>query len=291
MLTSALVIVLAGAAPLQAQKPQRATPTLLGTPGAAAQPPSATQPATGRPTAGKPARPTPTLGTPPSAAGQPATTAAPTTTAAPAVQPQGVGSGAPAAVAATTAGLAIEPFDEEVGELGAYARRFALQLDSTIATMVNLFRNTSGQPLTGAMEPRALSSRERDRWNRCRDLHWDLQSYASAAHDLPEAFDEAPALQRAAAALDTSLTAFQATGECDNVASMIAAPDRWAPWGQQYESGARRFYSEWYPQARDVQEKNRAFIVALNATGATGEGIPVPPAMPRNPPYAGASVR
>lgn len=286
----ATLVVVAGAVPLEAQKPLRPTPTLVGTPGAATQP-AARSPTTAQPATTKPMRASPTLGTAPAAAAP--TAAAPAPAATPAVQPQSVGPAAPAAAApgTTTAGLAIEPFDAEGGELAAYARRFTLMLDSAIVSMVAVFRNTSGQPLAGAAAPTALSQRERDRWNRCRDLHWDLQTYAASMHDLHENFEETPAVHRAAAALDSSLTALQATAECDNVASMIAAPDRWTPWGQQYATGARRFYTGWYPQVRDVQEKNRAFILALNGTREAGDRIPVPPGMPRNPPYAGASVR
>jgi len=293
MLMSVLAIVAVSATPLHGQKPLRPTPTLVGTPGAATQP-STAQPAAGQPsttrqgTAAKPVRASPTLGTPPATAQPAVTPTGPT----PLVQPQAAPSAAPAAAGTFTAGLAMDPFSEEGGgELPAYSRRFALQLDSAIALMVDVFRNTSGQPLSGATAPTALSQRERDRWNRCRDLHWDLQSYATAAHELPENFEETPALLRAAAALDSSLTALQATSECDNVASMITAPDRWTPWGQQYQASARRFYTGWYPQVREVQEHNRAFILALNGTLPAGERIAVPPAMPRNPPYAGAAVR
>jgi hypothetical protein len=270
------------AATLQAQKPPRQTPTLVGTPTTANRPATTAQPAG---TATKAARPSPTLvGTP--AAGQPA--ARPGTEQ---VQPQAARSGAPAAAPATfTAGLGIEPYTTDQ-EIYAYARRFARQLDSALVTLVGVFRNIAGQPLAGAEAPTALSQRERDRWNRCRDLHWDLQSFVVAAHDLAEGFDEPPAAQRAAAALDAALTALEATSECDNVASMVTAPDRWTPWGQMYETSARRFYTEWYPQVWEIHAQNRALILALNGVAEPGERVPVPPAMPRTPPYAGVGVR
>ena len=145
--------------------------------------------------------------------------------------------------------------------------------------------------MAGAAAPTALSQRERDRWNRCRDLHWDLQSFASAARDVAEGTEEPPAAQRAAVALDSALAALQATAECDNVASMIAVPDRWTPWGRQYEASARLFYTEWYEQVREVHAHNRALILALNGGAEPDDRIPVPPALPRNPPYAGAGPR
>ena len=242
-----LVLGAVCAAPLQAQKRARPSPTLLGTPGArTAQPPA---PAAVQPQAARPAPP------------------------------------------AFTAGLSIESFEGDEGARDAYVRRYTLLLDSTIATLVAVFRGTSGQPMAGATAPTALSQRERDRWTRCRDLHWDLQSYVSAMHELVEGLPENAAVQRAGGTLDSSLTALQATAECDNVSSMIAAPDRWTPWGQQYATTARQFYTTWYAQVRDVQERNRAFIIAVNGTREAAERIPVPPAMPRNPPYAGAAVR
>lgn len=271
---------------LHAQKTQRPTPTLVGTPATANRPASTAAPAGSQPAgaATKGARPTPTLvGTPGTA--QPA--AQPPTGL---VQPQAARSGAAAPAAAFTAGLGIEAYSTDV-EMGAYARRFAGLLDSVIVTLVGVFRNTAGQPMAGAAAPTALSQRERDRWNRCRDLHWDLQSFAAAARDLAEGIEEPPAAQRAAVALDSALMALDATGECDNVASMIAAPDRWTPWGRQYETSARRFYTGWYAQVREVHVHNRALILALNGVAEAGERIPVPPALPRTPPYAGAGPR
>lgn len=181
------------------------------------------------------------------------------------------------------------PFDGDDAARVPYLRNFTQSLDSAISTLVGVFRNTSGQPLAGADAPTALSARERDRWNRCRDLHWDLQTYATAMHDLVE--HDSPSVARAAAALDSSLTALQATSECDNLASMIAAPGRWTPWASNYTSSARGFYSSWYGQLRDVSEKNRAFVIALNTTLPATERLPVPPAMPRLPPYAGGGPR
>jgi hypothetical protein len=197
----------------------------------------------------------------------------------------------PASSGTFTAGLAIEPFSGEESASAAYFRRFTQLLDSTIATLVGVFRGTSGQPLAGAEGPTSLSQRERDRWVTCRNLHWDLQSYVAAMHDLVESVPDNPGAQRAAEGLDSALSAVNATSECDNVASMIAAPDRWTPWGQQYTASARHFYGDWYGQVREVAERNRAFVIALNGVLPAAQRLPVPPAMPRNPPYAGAAPR
>ncbi len=283
---TALALV-AGTTMLHAQKAPRPTPTLVGAPSTANRPATTAQPAGA---ATKTARPSPTLvGTPPPGqAGAPATANAAPTGAL--VQPQAARSEPAVAGASYTAGLAIEPYTTDA-EIYAYARRFTRLLDSAIVSMVAVFRNTSGQPLAGAEAPTALSQRERDRWSRCRDLHWDLQSFTLPVRDLAEGLDEPPAARRAAVALDSALTALEATVECDNVSSMIAAPERWTPWGQLYELSARRFYTEWYAQAREAHAHNRALILALNGVAEPGERMPVPPALPRNPPYAGAGVR
>jgi hypothetical protein len=288
MVVMVLTLMGAGATPLPAQKPPRPSPTLVGTPATTSRPATtATPAATAQPagTATKAARPSPAL------AGAPASAQPTSPHGAGAVQPQAARSGTPAAPAPMySAGLGIEPYTTDA-EMDVYARRYARRLDSVIVTLVGVFRGTSGQPLAGAAAPTALSQRERDRWNRCRDLHWDLQSYASAARDLAEGFEEPPAAVRAAAALDSALTALDATSECDNVASMVASPERWTPWGPLYEMSARRFYTEWYAQVREVHVHNRALILALNGVAAPGERIPVPPALPRTPPYAGAGPR
>jgi len=281
-----------------AGQPQ-ATPT---TPGAAAQPGAAATPS------GKQPRPTPTLVRSPGAApsgnqpaGQPS---APTQTPAPAVQAQPGAAlvtpqaavtppaAAPAATGAFTAGLAMQPFSGTTSdERLEFGRTLARNLDSTIATMVGIFRNTTGQPTPGASAPNVLSGRERERWARCRDLHFDLTTYEPAVGSFLEGLEDAPAIERAATALDSALSALDATSECDNVSSMITAPDRWDPWSQQYSTAARRFYSNWYAQVRGIHERDRAFVIALNTVLPTGRRLPVPPGLPRNPPYAGASVR
>ena len=98
-------------------------------------------------------------------------------------------------------------------------------------------------------------------------------------------------VQRAGEALDSALTALQATSGCDDVSSMIAAPGRWTPWASQYQTTARTFYGAWYAQVRDVADKNRALVIALNATLPAADRMPVPPGIARTAPYAGAGPR
>jgi hypothetical protein len=161
-------------------------------------------------------------------------------------------------------------------------------LDSTIVTLVGIFRLTSGQPMVGVTSPAMLSRREQDRWARCRDLHWDLTTYAAAAAALRPSLGSDPVLQRAAAELDSAFSSSVATAECDNVASMIAAPERWTPWQEQYETVARHFYRDFYAQIREVHEKDRALMSALNRVLPAARRVPPPPGLPANPPYAGA---
>lgn len=264
-------------------------------------------PAAGTPS-GKQARPSPTLVTVPGAnpanppSGQPATPgqtptvgaqpgAALVTPQAAVTAPAGVAA-APAAAGAFTAGLSIPPYSGTTPEQRLeYGRTLARNLDSAILSLVAVFRNTSGQPMPGASAPTALSARERDRWGRCRDLHFDLASYVGGVEGFLDGLEDNPALERAASALDSALSAVDATADCDNVSSMITAPDRWDPWSQQYTTSARRFYANWYAQVRGVHERDRAFVMALNAVLPAGRALPVPSGLPRNPPYAGASVR
>ena len=286
----------ATAAPAAPAGQPQATPT---TPGAPAQQGAVAPPS------GKQPRPTPTLVRAPGvapAANQPAAqpsapTQAPAVPAEPGaalVTPQAAVTQptAPAASGAFTAGLAAQPFSGTTSaERLEYARTLARNLDSAITVLVGVFRNTTGQPMPGASGPTALSGRERERWARCRDVHFDLTTYEPAVGSFLEGLEDAPALERAASALDSALSALEATAECDNVSSMISAPDRWDPWAQQYATSARRFYSNWYAQVRGVHERDRAFVIALNGVLPAGRRLTVPPGLPRNPPYAGASIR
>lgn len=212
------------------------------------------------------------------------------------VTPQAQASGAAPAANAFTAGLSVPLFTGSGAAAAVdYGRTLGQMLDSTIVTLVGVFRGTSGQPITGASGPDVVSGREKDRWARCRNLYWDLTSYKSGIEGAIPSYAGTPALARAAAELDTALAVAlddsAATVQCDNVSSMITAPSRWTPWQDQYEAHARHFYAAWYDQILNVHDRDRAFVVALNATLPAARRIPVPPALQRNPPYAGASVR
>ncbi len=257
-----LAIFAAAAAPLTAQKPP---------------PPPRNQPQPQTPS-------TPGKAIPPAAAA--AAPARPPAAAAP-VTPQAAHPAAPAA-STFTAGLAMAPYTGATPDAALeYAARFGRLLDSAIVTLVDVFRNTSGLPMEGANSPADLSQRERDRWARCRNIYWDLTTFASAVATLRSTLPANPAVQRAAAELDSAFAASQALSECDNVASMIAAPDRWTPWRDQYHATAQHFYRDFYVQVREVHERDRAFVNALNGVLAPARRIPVPPGLPRNAPYAG----
>ena len=274
----------AGTAPLTAQKPP---PTIAHSP---SQPQATT--AAGAKSAGKVFRPATQAGPAAPAAQSGAGAAQPTAQASqPAAQvtPQAAHPVAPAA-SAFTAGLAMPPYGGTTSDAALeYAARFGRLLDSAIVTLVDIFRNTSGQPMEGASNPTDLSQRERDRWSRCRNVYWDLTTFAAAAQTLRRTLPANPALQSAAAGLDTALAASQALAECDNVASMIAAPDRWTPWGDQYRTAAQHFYREFYGQVREAHERDRALVNALNAVLPPARRIPVPPGLQRNAPFAGAA--
>jgi hypothetical protein len=198
-----------------------------------------------------------------------------------------------ASTGALTAGLGLQPFagGDESARFD-YARTLVRNLDSASVSLVNLFRGTSGQPNAGATEPATLSTRERERWMRCRDLYWDFTTFATGAQSVRAGVLPTSPLYRAAAALDTALDDIEALAECDNIASMISAPDRWTPWAEQYTNAARHFYADWYAQMREAHEKARAVVIALNAAPPAGRvAVPIPPGLPRTPPYAGAVVR
>ncbi len=276
VLVVAALLVAGAAFPLLAQQPQAnpsrtkeprapgAGKTLGARPAPAAQPSAPTAPSAGQPGA---------VVTP---------QAAVTTPAAPPAAPA-----APAA-SAFTAGLALAPFSGSGdGARYEYLRSLSRNLDSATVALTDLFRNTSGQPMAGATGPTTLSGRERDRWARCRNLYWDYSSLAAGLHSVGGPVANA-SVARAVASLDSAVAEVEALSECDNVASMISAPERWVPWQEEYASAARRFYGEWYGQVREAHEKVRALVVALNAVLPADRALPVPPGLPRNPPYAGA---
>jgi hypothetical protein len=202
----------------------------------------------------------------------------------------GGGGAQPAAPAAAAAGLGIEPYaGRSHADLLDYARRATIRIDSAIVSLRNTYANTSGQPLAGATAPSVLSSRERGRWSQCRVLYYDMQTLSDAALLLRDSLTTPVALGRASAALADAFEGLQALAECDNIGSMIEAPDRWAPWGPNYETAARNFYREWYPQARAVHEAARGLARQLNVVLPAARRFAVPPGLPPNPPYIGAA--
>lgn len=171
-------------------------------------------------------------------------------------------------------------------DLYDYARTLAIRTDSAIASLVDVFRNTSGAPMVGATGPTVISTRERSRWQRCRLIHFDMRTLGDAAQFLQDSVPGGPAIQRAMVAVVEAYEGLQATEECDNVVGMVEAPDRWQPWQQNYESSARNFYRDWYTQLRALHTANRTLVGVLNPRlGA--RSIAIPPAMPPRPPTLG----
>lgn len=198
---------------------------------------------------------------------------------------------ATAAASSLTAGFAILPPGEADDEAHVeFARDVAVRLDSAIVAVIEIFRNTSGAPMAGASGPDVLASREKSRWQRCRLVHFDLETYRFAVDEIAARPVNAQ-VQRAVGQLRDALTALDAVRECDNISSMIDAPDRWAPWTSNYTSSARAFYANWYRQLRALHDADRAFAQALNSALPPGEGIPPIPSLPPNPPTAGGAVR
>jgi len=286
-----LAVVLAGGvlSPLRAQKtPPSSTqhPAVqpASSPTGAKLPPGHAAPQGPAPTPAVTPAPAPTV-----PATQPAATPPANPSPAP-VTPQAARPPAAVNTGTYTAGLAMPPYaGSTTADAYEYAARLGRMLDSTIVTLVGTFQNTSGQPMIGASSPMTLSHREQDRWARCRDLYWDLTTYAAAVGTLRQTLGPDAALQRTAADLDSAFNRSVATAECDNVASMIAAPGRWTPWQDQYESAARHFYRDFYPQIRDVHEKMRAMMIELNRFLPPARRAPPPAGLPNNPPYAGAA--
>ncbi|HUK61801.1 MAG TPA: hypothetical protein VLV15_00670, partial [Dongiaceae bacterium] len=133
-----------------------------------------------------------------------------------------------------------------------------------------------------------LSSRERGRWERCRLIHYDLQSFREEVGLLKDSLAASPTLERALRSTDGAFQALRATAECDNLVSMIEAPDRWEPWQQSYEASARTFYRDWYGQLRAVHESDRGVARALNQMLPPARQFPIPPAISTSPPTIGA---
>lgn len=168
-----------------------------------------------------------------------------------------------------------------------YSRALARRLDSAVVALVEIFRNTTGAPVVGATGPNILATREKGRWQRCRLIHFDLGTLGDAAMFLKDSLT-APTLNRAAVTLSDAFEGLSATAECDNVVSMVEAPDRWAPWQQNYETSARTFYRDWYTQLKALHDADRAFARAVNSALPAARQFPIPPALPPTPPTIGA---
>ena len=171
-----------------------------------------------------------------------------------------------------------------------YAKLLIVKLDSAAAALVDTYRGTTGSPIGGASDPGRISSREKARWLRCRNIRNDLRTISDAAALLKDSIAGGAALQRAAVELSDAFEAMQALESCDVLNSMMESPDRFNPWQQNYESEARGFYRDWYPQVRTVHTAAREFARVLNGVlPAANRFSVIPPALPTNPPYIGAA--
>jgi len=222
------------------------------------------------PPTNRPANAPPTAVTPALVAAPPITTPAATPSAPLA---------APAAVdPSATAGFSVPNYP--AGTAAArldYARMLALRLDSAVVALVEVFRGTTGRPLPGATSPNLLSAREKRRWAQCRLIHLDLGTMSDAVQEMKDSMPGGASLSRAALNLADAFATLVATGECDNVGSMIDAPDRWTPWQSNYESSVGTFFRD----ASRISSPKPGIIfwqTASVASGVTsrGEG-PVPP--------------
>jgi hypothetical protein len=176
---------------------------------------------------------------------------------------------------------------ETDAELLEYARSLTIRTDSAIGALVDVFRNTTGAPVVGATGPNILATREKGRWQRCRLIHFDIGTLGEGAAFLRDTVINAT-LNRAAVTLADAFEGETATSECDNIVSMVEAPDRWAPWQQNYESSARTFYRDWYTQLKALHDANRGFARALNTALPAARQFPIFPALPPTPPTIGA---
>jgi len=282
-----------------------ATPTSppAATPNAAAPSPTAAQPradtARPRPTG----MPTPSAAAPPAGGGQNVTQAAPSNPTAspgasasppatvpatpPRVTPAPAAAAAPAAAPVVTtdptetAGYWIAAYNGRTdADQAAYVRLLVTKVDSAVIGLVETYRNTSGNPVSGAQDPGRLTRREKDRWLRCRNIANDFRTMAEAASLLGDSVAAGPAQQRAMAGLATAFDDLQALESCDVINGMIEAPDRFNPWQANYENEARNFYRDWYLQVRAVHS-------AAREVARTGR-FPVPAAIATTPPYAAA---
>lgn len=170
----------------------------------------------------------------------------------------------------------------------AYVKLLVIKLDSAVVALVETYRNTSGNPVAGASDPGRLTSREKARWLRCRNIGNDMHTIADAASVLKDSIAGGPTVQRSAVVLADAFVAMQALESCDVINSMVESPDRFNPWQQNYENEARNFYRDWYGQVRTVHTAARELARVLNGVLPADKRFPVPAAIPTTPPYIGA---
>jgi len=167
-----------------------------------------------------------------------------------------------------------------------YLRIFTVRLDSALNALVEVFRNTTQPP--SATEPAGVSSRVRDRWDRCRRLYFDVRSFADGMVLVQGELPDNPLLERAATSLVEGVEGAAALQVCDNIGSAIEEPARWSPWQRYYDQSIRTFFTGWYTQLRGIHEQNRSLLRALNSMLPAERQISPFPALPPNPPTIGA---
>jgi len=169
-----------------------------------------------------------------------------------------------------------------------YAKSLVLKFDSAVVALIEIYQNTSGNPVAGATDPSHLSSREKARWLRCRNVANDIRNLGEAADELRDSIAGGPTLQREAETMAQAFDSLRAIEGCDLINSMIESPERFAPWQANYESEAHHFYANWYGEIRAAHLAVRDFARVLNGALAPDRRFPVPPAIPAVPPYIGA---
>jgi len=166
-----------------------------------------------------------------------------------------------------------------------YLRIYALRLDSAISALVEVFRGTAPPPL--AQDLAGVSSRVRDRWDRCRRFYFDLASFGDAMVIVKDSLPANALLARAATGLTDGFENTAGLQECDNIASALEEPARWSPWADSYATSMRNFFREWYPQLRAIHEANRSLGRVLNGMLPAERRLPSFGALPPTPPTVG----
>jgi len=156
------------------------------------------------------------------------------------------------------------------------------KLDSAAWALRGLFQSVAGQPMAGASDPTKLSTRERQRWSRCRSLKEDVQTFADnvplLGNDLPDAFKDSWA------SLGEKFDDLQQVLEqCETLAFMIESPERYQPWERNYSDAANAFYTDWYGKLRAMHEAMRQ-VARLVGTQPPIDGrlrnLPIMPVVP-----------